>query len=173
MSLPFHRLPAFSFGLALFAFLLPFVSFSCAGGTVTMTGLQLATGSVPSELASMGMASQELQARDGYSGDALTLLAGIVGLAGFAATFGAGNFLRRAAIGLAALGAVSLAASRANMLVSALREGHGLVTVQYQMGFWLAFLCFGLAIATGILAGWNLPWKRVSTTEPVPIPERV
>ena len=76
MSLLPHRLPTFGFALALFAFLLPFLSISCAGAHVTMTGLQLATGSVPSELESMGMTRSDWNSKnEGYSGDVFTLFA--------------------------------------------------------------------------------------------------
>lgn len=172
MSFSPRRLPAFGFALALFAFLLPFLSISCAGAHVTMTGLQLATGSVPSELASMGMTQKDWNSKDeGYSGDIFTLIALLVTIGGLALSLAKGAGARWTGILLAGLASTSLAASRANLLNSVVKDGHGLVTVQFQLGFWLAFLSLGATIAAYIVAQWDLPmWRKDREAQAVPRP---
>ncbi len=177
MSFSSRRLPTFGFALALFAFLLPFLSVSCAGVHVTMTGLQLATGSAPSELQSMGMTRSDWNSKNnGYSGDLFTLLALLATIGGLALSLAKGAAARWAGILLAGLSVVSLAASRANILTDAVKEGGGIATIQFEMGFWIAFLACGLSIAAYFVAQWDLPiWRREREREAVPVPatERV
>jgi hypothetical protein len=172
-----RRLPTFGFALALFAFLLPFLSISCAGSHVTMTGLQLATGSLPSEFESMGMTKKSWNSKEeGFSGDLFTLFALLATIGGLALSLAKGVTSRWPGILLAALAAVSLAVTRANLLTSVVKEGRGLVTVQFQLGFWLAFLAFGLSIAAYIVTQWDLPmWRaeREAQAVPVPAPEQL
>lgn len=172
MSFSPRRLPTFGFALALFAFLLPFLSISCAGAHVTMTGLQLATGSLPSELASMGIAGRDSNSKEeGYSGDIFTMFALLVTVGGLALSLAKGAGARWFGILLAGLASVSLAASRANFLDSVAKEGQGLVTVQFQLGFWLAFLSLGATIAAYIVAQWDLPiWRKEREAQAVPVP---
>ena len=172
MPLSPRRLPTFGFALALFAFLLPFLSISCAGSHVTLTGLQLATGSVTSEMASMGMTQEGAQPKDeGFSGDVFTLLAMILTLGGLALALAKGSDAHRLGISLASLAAVSLAASRANFLRSVLEAGGGMVTLRFEVGFWLAFFTLGLTIAAYIVARWDLPmWRQERTADAVPAP---
>jgi len=158
----------------LIAFLLPFVTFSCAGQHVTMNGIQLATGSIPSELASMGMTPKDLASKTGFSGDLLTLCALLAAGIGLALSL-VGASARRPTILVAALAAVSLAASRANLLTSAVKEGQGLLTIQFELGFWLAFLAFGAAIATCIMSTWDLAMFRQqpkAQAAQAPLPDR-
>lgn len=166
MSILPRRLPTFGFALALFAFLLPFLSISCAGAHVTMTGLQLATGSVSSEMASMGMTQKGWNSKDeGYSGDVFTLVALVLTLGGLVLAIAKGAGAHKIGISLAGLAAISLAASRANFLRSVLAEGRGMATVQFELGFWLAFYTLGLTIAAYIVAQWDLPmWRKERET---------
>lgn len=172
MSFLPRRLPMFGFALALFAFLLPFLSISCAGAHVTMSGFQLATGSVPSELQSMGMGRGDWSSKGGgYSGDFFTLIALLATIGGLALSFVKGAGARWPGVLLAGLAAVSLSASRANVLTDAVKQGGGLVTIQYEMGFWLAFLACGATIAAYIVAQWDLPiWRQEREAQAVPAP---
>ncbi len=173
MSLSPRRLPTIGFALALFAFLLPFLSISCAGAHVTMTGLQLATGSVPSELQSMGITRQEWnsQNKGGFSGDSYTVLALLATIGGLVITLASGPWVRKATLTLATAAALLLSATRMSILTDSLKEGQGLVTVQFELGFWLAFLAYGFTFTAAVISTWDLPmWRRESPPEGSPLP---
>ena len=124
----------------------------------------------------MGMTRRDWNSKkEGLSGDAFTLFALVATIGGLVLSFAKGAAARWTGILLAGLAAVSLAATRANLLTSVVKEGHGMVAVQFEIGFWLAFLSFGATIAAYIVAQWDLPmWRREREAQsvPAPAPER-
>lgn len=146
-----------TFGLAIFCFILPFVTMSCPGGQYTFSGLQLVTGTT--------VGDQKLPAEP------------LAGLALLCATVGLLlAFLKQREIDLLALGAsvggaVLLVVLRAKLLNDALKQG-GVVQLTFDFGYWLAALAFAVATALCILQ-WQEDKARkraVGQDETVPAP---
>lgn len=176
--------------LALFFFLLPWVTVSCAEQTlVSMTGLQLATGDVTMV---NPMTNQTESPPGANGGDMFVIIGAVLILAALAATFilkGRNGFL--AAIGGCAL---AIAALCYTVLVRIPGEAHTnpagaagggasgsgsmgpspeqiaqMIKVETEMGFWLTIVALAIAIALLFLA--MKPPAAAPVAVPAPPPE--
>jgi hypothetical protein len=134
------------FVLALICFFLPFVDFSCQGQKVaTLTGIQLVTGT-NFEQSSMfgGQAKTEKVPSEPLA--ILSILCVILGL-GLSFLKDKKSKIAPAISGLAGL--TFLLLLKAKIDNDVLREGGGVLRVEYDIGFWLTFLLLLIA------AGWH------------------
>jgi hypothetical protein len=130
------------FGIALICFFLPFVNVSCQGQKVaSYTGIQLVTGTTIEEPSMFG----QKQVRE-VSGEPLAILAFLSGIAGLGLSF---LKSKKSAIGPAVVGIVgliSLLLLKSEMDDDILREGGGMLQIEYTAGFWLTFVLYLSAI---------------------------
>jgi len=138
-----RRMSPAIFALALICFFLPFVEMSCQGQKIlTLTGIQLATGTTIAQPAAFGQA--QTRRVSGEPSAVVALLSAIVGL-GL-------SFLKngKAPIGPAiagGLGLVTLLLLKSKMDGDILREGGGMIQVEYAVGFWTTFILYASALA--------------------------
>jgi len=147
------------FAVALFGFFLPFVSVTCQGTRVaSLTGIQLVTGTTVDQ-PSLSRTRSEPQK---VSGEPLAVFALLCAIAGLGLSFlkSSKSSLAPALVGLA--GVILLLALKVKIDNDALREGEGMLQVEYGAGFWLALLSFLVG------AGWNgfLFSQRKKTPQP-------
>jgi len=142
--------------LALICFFLPFVTFSCQGQKiVTLSGIQLVTGTTINQPQPFGPPkSQKVDA------EPLAVLAFLSGIAGLALSFLRG---RKSAIAPATAGVVAailLLALKSKLDGDALRQGGGVIQVDYAAGFWAVLILFLAAVAVNVfflVQGKGLP----------------
>lgn len=143
-------------GLILACFFLPFITLSCGGEKISLSGVQVIRGADIDE----STPGKEV------SSDAVATTAYALAFAGFFATLISRRFLIFAL--LSGLGALTMLIYKWR-LDDALANGSasegvvtGVVAVQYRAGYWLAFLLF---IAS---AAWNsyLYWQKRQVNPP-------
>lgn len=136
------------YGLAFICFFLPFSHLSCQGEKIaTFTGVQLVTGTT---IESPEMFSKERENRQ-VEPEPLAILA-------FLCTFGGAglSLLIKGKRGtvvsaiIGGLGLISLLFLKAKIDNEVLREGEGVLQVEYGIGFWLALLLFITAIGFNV-----------------------
>jgi len=152
------------FALALICFLLPFVEVSCQGRKmVTLTGLQLATGT-------------QIQQRDAFSGQAQTReiprepLVFFVLLCTVVATgycFVSGSRGRKVSALAGTLALILLFVAKSKMDNDAVREGQGMLIVGYGIGY--IFTCVLLVVGVAI-SGWQMSLAGAAPTASPPLP---
>ena len=132
------------FGLIIICFFLPFTEISCnKQKIVTLTGIQLVTGV---KIEQPSMFGEEKQSRR-VNPEPLAILTF------FSAVVGLGlSFLRsrKSAIALAVIGSVGLIMMlllKSKIDNEALKEGGGILQIEYCIGFWFALILFLSAIA--------------------------
>ena len=135
------------FGLIIVLFLMPFINVSCSGMVnIPLSGMDLATGKTLAFKEPFGNKVQKQRIEpQPYASIALGcavlgLLLGLVRLRAarlLGALFGGG-------------GAVALLVLKHQIDAEVLREGRGLITVEYQAGFWIVLLLFLAALAVGM-----------------------
>lgn len=120
-------------------FLLPFVTLSCSGQRlVTVTGVQLVTG------VDVGSHGSPSDARAAFALGMCVLGVLLLKAAGTA---------RRIPAALAgAAGAIALLSFKTTLDDEVLRQGHGVIRVQYEFGYYLALVALASAAAAGF---WN------------------
>lgn len=130
------RLATYSFALTCFCFLLPFLTISCGGLSMTLSGVQTITGASTEEL---GEQAQSAASR--VEGSLAT------GFAACCAVFGLLLTLRephrtqhKVAATAAALGALSLVLFQASAEIAATTQGMGLIRLKFGVGYWLSLL---------------------------------
>lgn len=140
-------LPAAKFGLIIVLFLMPFINVSCSGMVnIPLSGMDLATGKTLAFKEPFGTTAKTHRIEpQPYA--SLALACAVLGLlVGFVRA-------RPARLGNAVLGgggAAALLLLRQEIDNEVLREGRGLITVEYQPGFWIVLLLFLAALAVGI-----------------------
>jgi len=132
--------------LALICFFLPFVTFSCqAQKILTLSGIQLVTGTTIQQPQPFGPPkAQKVDA------EPLAVLAFLSGIAGLALSFLRG---RKSAIAPATAGVVAailLLALKSKLDGDALRQGGGVIQVDYAAGFWAVLILFLAAVAVNV-----------------------
>ncbi len=135
------------FGLILICFFLPFMNLSCENRElISLTGVQVATGTTIQTPSFLGQQlPQKIPAEPLAS---LALVSACVGL-GTSFLRSNKNTIIPAAVG--GIGAVLLLVIKAKVDDAILKQGQGIIKVNYGLGFWLSFLLFGTA---AILNGW-------------------
>jgi len=115
-----------TFALALFCFLLPFVTISCPGGQVTLSGFDLVEGT-------------EIEGKK-VDGEPLAGLAFLAALIGLGASFlkSREGFIGAGLAG--GVGAALLLVVQSKIKNDALEETGGLATLNWEIGYWLALL---------------------------------
>ncbi len=133
-------------GAMLVFFLLPFTTLTCGGAKlVTMNGVQLATGTTLST-------KEPLSARarvETIKPEPLATLAIVAALAALSLTFIRGKVGRLGSAIAAAFCAITLLAMKMKVDQDTLKQGQGVVGVQWEFGFWMALLA---ALAGALLA---------------------
>jgi len=131
------------FGLTLICFFLPFTDISCSGQKVaTFTGIQLVTGTTIEQPSMFGEKGQ-VQKVDAEPLAILAFFSAVVGL-GL-------SFLRsrKSAIAPAitgGVGLITLLLLKSKIDNDVLKEGGGMLQVEYGVGFWLTLILFLSAI---------------------------
>lgn len=131
-----RKFSAATFGFALLCFLLPFVTVSCTGGQMSLSGLQL-------------MAGTEIEGQR-VSGEPLAGLAFLATLVGLGASFlkSKEGMIGGAISGGA--GALALLILQSKLTQDVLREGGGLAVVHYEAGYWLTVLTLGCGLVLNL-----------------------
>lgn len=132
------------FGLIFICFFLPFANVSCEGHRVaTLTGMQLVTGAtikqpeLPSMFGEKSQAEAEKVEREPLA--ILALLSAVVGL-GLSFLKGRTSLIASAITGV--VGLIFLLLLKTKLSNDILREGQGVLHLEYGIGFWLTFLLF-------------------------------
>lgn len=143
------------FGIIIICFFLPFLVVSCQGQKIVeITGFQLVTGSeikqpdMSDKLKSIGLSQEKKEEK--IKPEPFAILAFIFAFIGLGISFlkGQKSFIASFITGLA--GAISLLLLKAKLDNEILKQGEGILQLEYTKGFWLTFLLFLLA------AGWNI-----------------
>lgn len=139
------KLSPILFAAVIACFFLPFMELSCEGEKiVTLTGVQMVTGT---EVKQRGSSSDRQQSKP-IKPSPLAGLAIIAALAGLGLSFVAG----RAGALLPCIGGIAgfvcLLLLRQQFESEAMREGQGMITVHFLVGYWAATL---LLVATVLL----------------------
>ncbi len=152
-SLPVQRLWPAGFAAVLFAFFLPFLSVSCPGMKVTLSGTQVATGT--SVDGAGRRASERIPAEP--------LAAAALGCAavGLLMTLVKGRLGQIATAVGGGVGAAALIMPKHRLDTQALREGGGAISVQWEFGYWIALVGFVAVFLTAMTC--RLPKHRSNT----------
>lgn len=132
------------FGTALICFSLPFITFSCQGLKVeTFTGIQLVTGVTLEKPVTV---KQEKQVEK-VDPEPRVVLAFFSAVAGFFLGFPKGRRSLIASAVSGITGLILLELFKFKLDNEVLREGKGILQLEYGIGFWLTFLLFLSAAA--------------------------
>lgn len=157
------RFATYGFALACFCFLLPFLTVSCGGMSMTLSGFQTITGASTEELG-----EKAHSARSRVRGSVSTGLAAFCALIGLLLTLRPGSRLRQGlATGAAALGALSLVLFKASAELAATTQGMGLISLRFGFGYWLSLLSLVGALVALIAARRR---RGAAETSPVATP---
>ncbi len=134
------------FFLILIFFFLPFIHISCEGLKVaSFTGIQLVTGT-NIEMPSMPGEKPEVEK---VPGEPLAILAFFCVVLGLALSFLKSKKSKIAPAITRVVGLIFLLLLKVKIDNDVLREGKGMLKIEYGIGFWVTFLLFIIA------AGWN------------------
>lgn len=143
--------PALYFIIA-FCFFLPFVNLSCGGQTVmSLTGFQLITGA---EVKPQGMFGQENifgqqdkseEKSEKIEAQPLALFAFLMAILGLLLSLLKKKTTALLCTVVSALGFIFLILLKVDIDGDAAISGQGVIQIDYQFGYWLAFLLFLLA----------------------------
>jgi hypothetical protein len=150
------RLSPAIFGIVLFCFFLPWVNVSCGGQKVAaVSGIQLVTGTTVAEPQAFGPTTKRK-----LPGEPLAVLILLSACAGFALSFIKD---KKGAISTAVTGVIGiifLLLLRSKIDNELLREGLGMLELDYRAGFYLTLLLFLSAIGVNIYS--MTQGKRIS-----------
>jgi hypothetical protein len=127
------------YGLALICFFLPFTHISCQGEKVaTFTGVQLVTGTTieQTEMFSEGKKAKKI------APEPLAILVLFSTIAGLGLSFLKGKESTLASAIAGGAGLIFLLLLKAKIDNEVLKEGEGVLRVEYGAGFWLILLLF-------------------------------
>ena len=137
------------FGLIMFMFLMPFINVSCSGMVnFPFSGMDLATGTT-------------IETKEPFSGevknqkvDAEPFAAIALGAAALGLLFGFVKAKPARIVNAIAggAGAVFLLLLKSKIDKDVMKAGGGMISVNYEAGFWIAMLLFVLAVAVSIYA---------------------
>lgn len=133
------------YGVIILCFLLPFVNLSCSGQEImSLSGLQLITGSevkadgMLDGLSNMG----ETQENDEVDPQPLALFALISAAAGLGLSFIRIKMIALLNVVLSVLGFIFLILLKINLDGEVELSGQNVITLDYQLGYWLAVIIF-------------------------------
>lgn len=130
---------------------MPFVNLSCSGQTImSLTGFQLITGADIKDQNMFGDINGTQTKQEKVESQPLALFALLAAIAGLGLSFIRKKSLAIVNVVVSALGAVFLLLLKFNLDGDAELGGQNVITLDYQAGYWLAFLLF--------LAGAVLFW---------------
>ena len=135
MQLRKRHVSSASFLFALLCFSLPFVTLSCPGANITFSGTQLATGTTVEVPQMFGETTQKK-----FDSEPLALLALLCALVGLALGLSSARGARTISAAVGLLGALLLLALKAKITGDVAREGEGMLSVSYGLGYWLALI---------------------------------
>jgi hypothetical protein len=145
------KISASMFALILICFFLPFITISCQSqDVITMTGLQMATGveisvpnSLPTNLSSIDSLSSLTESKK-IPGNSTAVLAFCTAAAGLTTTLLLKNRQQKYLIPAISggLGTLLLLFLKSNTDDSVLKQGSGMIKINYGLGFWLALILF-------------------------------
>lgn len=148
---PFKKLSPALFVLIIICFFMPFVNLSCSGQTImSLTGFQLITGADIKDQNMFGDINGTQTKQEKVESQPLALFALLAAIAGLGLSFIRKKSLAIVNVVISALGAVFLLLLKFNLDGDAELGGQNVITLDYQAGYWLAFLLF--------LAGAVLFW---------------
>lgn len=148
---PIKKLSPALFVLIIICFFMPFVNLSCSGQTImSLTGVQLITGADIKDQNMFGETNSTQTQDDKVDAQPLALFALITALVGLGISFIRKKSLAIINVIVSALGAIFLLLLKFNLDGDAELSGQNVITLDYQAGYWLAFLLF--------LAGAVLFW---------------
>jgi hypothetical protein len=134
------------FGLALICFFLPWTTVSCQQQkAITFTGIQLVTGTTVKQPQLFGV-KQSKEVR----GESHAVIAMILVVAGFIVSIIPGSVARVASALAGGITAILLLMLKAKIDSDILREGGGLIQINYEIGFYLTLLLSLSTIAMSV-----------------------
>ena len=150
-----------AFALIVICFFLPFVNLTCSGQTImSLTGIQLITGA---EYKAQGMFNQEgmfddqseqqtgMQTKNqDIDAQPMAFFALLFAVVGLVLSFIKNRVMAIITIVASVLGAICLLLLKANIDSDASMQGQGVIQIEYQFGYWFAFLLF----IVGAVLGW-------------------
>lgn len=155
-----RKLSPAAFVLAFICFFLPFVTFSCRGQEIaTFSGLQLATGTTIEKHQVFGASESER-----VNPEPLAVVALLAVLAGAGVSFIKGKKGTMGSVALAVLGVIVLAALKSKLDGEALRQAHGAVQVNLEVGYYMTLVFLAAAV------GWNVYALLGSRATSLPVP---
>jgi hypothetical protein len=155
-----------AFIIIIFCFFLPFVNLTCSGQTVmTLTGIQLITGAEykPLDQKEMfgedqsGQQTRQLTSSQNIDAQPMALFALVAAILALAISFIKKKIPALICMIISVLGAISLLLLKGNLDGDATMQGQGIVQIEYQLGYWLAFLLF--------IIGAVLQWFNFKETD--------
>lgn len=149
------------FGLALFCFLLPFVTMSCPAGRATLTGVQLATGT-------------EIQGQE-VGSEPLAALAFVVAAIALGVSFVKTRQGSFAAGLMGTMAFVFLLLLQLKLRNDLIQQGNNLATLRFEAGYWLSLLgvAVGAAARFFVLSrteDWAAGQSVTASADPEPPP---
>ncbi|MBD3180742.1 hypothetical protein GF312_00520 [Candidatus Poribacteria bacterium] len=143
------------FGLIIICFFMPFVNISCAGGgAVTLTGLQLVTGTDIGESDSHSHGhSRDSFGRsqsESVSPQPLVIAVLICGILGLVLSFPRNLEISIIPALIGVIGVILLLFFKYQVDNAILEEGEGMLHAQYGIGFWLTFIFIIIAIILNV-----------------------
>jgi len=146
------------FGITLICFFLPFVTISCQQETLkTFSGIQLATGSTMQVATPTGRIQEQK-----IPGDPLAALAIISSIVGLGTSLIKARKTVIASAGSGAAGALLLLMLKSKLDDEAIKQGGGLILINYGLGFWLAFL---LLVSASLVNIYTLTLEKEEEVE--------
>jgi hypothetical protein len=135
------------FIIILICFFLPFINITCQGEKVaTLTGIQLVTGTTIEQPSMFGAKGKTTK----VEGELMALLAFISAIVGLILSFLKNRKISLATAIVGGLGLIFLLLLKNKLDNDMLREGQGMLQLEYSTGFWLTLIFFILA------AVWNV-----------------
>ncbi len=134
------------FGIVLVCFFLPFITVSCQGQKITtLTGIQLVTGTTIEQPSMFG--KKQVQK---VSGEPLAALVFLCAAFGLGSSFIKGKKSAIAPAAAGGIGLISLLMLKLKLDNEILREGKGMLELEYGVGFWVVLILFLIAIVLNV-----------------------
>lgn len=166
---PIKKLSPALFVLIIICFFMPFVNLSCSGQTImSLTGFQLITGADIKDQNMFGDVNGTQTKQEKVDSQPLALFALIAAIAGLGLSFIRKKSLAIVNVVISALGAVFLLLLKFNLDSDAELSGQNIITLDYQAGYWLAFLLFLGAVVLYWLIFSERPKINVNVESPPP-----
>jgi hypothetical protein len=135
------------FGIVIICFFLPFVNVTCQGQKVaSFSGFQLVGGTTIEQ--SGGWGGKQVR---NVSGEPLALFAFLATIAGLALSFYRRDKSAIAPAAVSGIGLILLLVLKSKLDSDILKQGGGMLQLEYSVGFWMAFILY---LAAMVLNGF-------------------